>query len=158
MSVNYYNRYLSLFEFEKRTQSNYVKMNPKNFYRISKYEYSDGDVKSLVGRDSSLIFVVGVYEDKINCIKLNEVLPEIFIEWVSTILKPDIINEDIDNMKIFSEVVIPSDRSGNVLFNSKIKTNRIYKQKPTPYRTYNLDGLKYIQKINLKKEIIKSLL
>jgi hypothetical protein len=158
MAVNYYNRYVELFDFGKRTQAQVVKMNPQNFYRISRYEYSDGDTKTLAGRDASLIFVIGVYEDKINCIKLNEVRPEIFMDWIPTLLKSSIKSEDIDNVEKFSDIVINSDGSGNRLFESKIKQNKIYKQEPRPYRTYNLDGLKYIQQINLKKEIIKGML
>lgn len=158
MAVNYYNRYIELFEFGKRTQAQMVKMNPQNFYRISRYEYSDGETKSLVGREASLIFVIGVFDNKINCIKLNEVRPEIFMSWIPTLIKSSIKSEDIDNMEKFSDIIVNSDRSGNVLFETKIKLNKIYKQEPRPYRTYNLDGLKYIQQINLKKEIIKGML
>jgi hypothetical protein len=158
MAVNYYIQYVELFEFGKRVQKQFVKMNPQNFYRISRYEYSDGDTKSLVGRDASLIFVIGVYDNKINCIKLNEVKPNIFINFISAIIKNTVKKEDVDNMKMFSDIVIPSNITGNVLFESKIKRNIIYKQEPRPYRTYNLDGLKYIQQIDLKKEIIKEIL
>lgn len=158
MAINYYNDYLKLFEFGKRTQAQYVKMHPQNFYRISRYTNVSGDSKSMAGKDSSLVFVIGTYDNKINCIKLNEVKPMIFINWVSTILKPTLTSEIINNMGLFSEIVIPSDKTGNVLFESKIRTNVIYKQDPRPYRTYNLDGLKYIQQIQLNSEILTGLI
>jgi hypothetical protein len=158
MAVNYYNRYKDVFNFENRVSSQFVKMNPRNFYRISRYEYSDGDVKSLAGIDSSLIFVIGVFEEKVNCIKLNEVRPEIFMRWFSTILKPSINEGDIDSSTTINDLIITDSISGNKLFESKIKTHPIYKQEPRPYRTYNLDGLKYIQQINLKKDLIKTML
>lgn len=158
MAVNYYNKYVSLFEFGQRTQRGFVKMNPKNFYRISRYEYSDGETKSLSGKEASLVFVIGAFDDKISCIKLNEVLPDLFMNWIPTLIKSNVKVDDVDIMEQFSDLVSPSDRGGTALFESKIKTSRIYRQGVNSYRTYNLDGLKYIQKINLKKEIIKKLL
>lgn len=154
--ANYFLQYKTTFDFGNRVTKQFVKQNPRNFYRISRYEYSDGDTKSLVGNESSLVFVIGVFENKVNCIKLNEVRPEVFIRWFPTILKPSLKVEDIDKANSLDEIVIFDSLDGNVLFESKIKTHPIYKQEPRPYRTYNLDGLKYIQQIQLKKEVIKS--
>jgi hypothetical protein len=158
MAVNYYLRYKELFEFEKRVQKNYIKTNPRNFYRVSRYEYSDGDVKSLTGTNSSLIFVIGVHDDKVNCIKLNEVRPELFLQWMPTLFKLPITVEDIDNMKLTSDLLVISDLSGNGLFESKIKGKPLYNSNPRPYRTYNLDGLQYIQEIKLKSDILKGMI
>lgn len=154
--ANYFLQYKTTFDFGNRVTKQFVKQNPRNFYRISRYEYSDGDTKSLVGNESSLVFVIGVFENKVNCIKLNEVRPEVFIRWFPTILKPSLKVEDIDKANSLDEIVIFDSLDGNVLFESKIKTHPIYRQEPRPYRTYNLDGLKYIQQIQLKKEVIKS--
>jgi hypothetical protein len=61
-------------------------------------------------------------------------------------------------MKTLDEIIIPTDRAGNRLFESKIKGKSIYTNDPRPYRTYTIDGLKYIQEIKLKKDFIKSLI
>lgn len=158
MAVNHYLRYMKLFEFGKRVQKGYLKLNPRNFYRVSRYEYADGDVKSLAGNNSSLIFVIGVHDDKVNCIKLNEVSVEIFSRWFPTLLKPATKLEDVNKMEMISDLIIEGDGSGKGLFDSKIKTNPIYNINPRPYRTYNLDGLLYIQELKLKKETIKEML
>jgi hypothetical protein len=158
MAVNYYNRYVELFDFDKRVQKQFVKMNPRNFYRISRYENIAGETKNLAGRESALVFVIGTFDDKINCIKLNEVLPDVFLEFIKTVISSNTTNEEVENMKMFSDIVRKTDRSGSVLFEEKIKGKRIYRQEPRPYRTYNLDGLKYIQQINLKKDLIKTML
>ena len=158
MAVNHYLRYVKLFEFGKRVQKGYLKLNPRNFYRVSRYEYADGDVKSLTGNNSSLIFVLGVHDEKVNCIKLNEVGLEIFMRWFPTLLKPTIKGEDVDKMEMISDLIIEGDRSGKTLFESKVKTNAIYKANPRPYRTYNLDGLQYIQEMKLKSETLKEML
>jgi hypothetical protein len=158
MAVNHYLRYAKLFEFGKRVQKNYLKLNPRNFYRISRYAYADGDVKSLSGNNSSLVFVIGVHDEKVNCIKLNEVSVEIFTRWFPTLLKPVITEADVDGIEMTSDLIIESDKSGNGLFESKIKGKSIYNVNPRPYRTYNLDGLQYIQEIKLKSETIKGML
>lgn len=158
MAVNHYLRYMKLFELGKRVQKGYLKLNPRNFYRVSRYEYADGDVKSLAGNNSSLIFVIGVHDDKVNCIKLNEVSVEIFLRWFPTVLKPAIKLEDVDGMDMVSDLILEGDRSGKGLFDSKIKGNAIYNVNPRPYRTYNLDGLQYIQELKFKKELIKEML
>jgi hypothetical protein len=158
MAVNHYLRYSKLFEFGKRVQKNYLKLNPRNFYRISRYAYADGDVKSLSGNNSSLVFVIGVHDEKVNCIKLNEVSVEIFTRWFPTLLKPTTKAEDVDTMEMTSDLIIEGDRSGKGLFDSKIKGRSIYNANPRPYRTYNLDGLQYIQEIKLKSETIKEML
>lgn len=158
MAVNHYLRYVKLFEFGKRVQKGYLKLNPRNFYRVSRYEYADGDVKSLTGNNSSLIFVLGVHDEKVNCIKLNEVELEVFKRWFPTMLKPTIKTEDVDSMEMTSDLIIDGDRSGKTLFESKVKGKTIYNKNPRPYRTYNLDGLQYIQEIKLKTETIKDML
>jgi len=158
MAVNHYLRYAKLFEFGKRVQKNYLKLNPRNFYRISRYAYADGDVKSLSGNNSSLVFVIGVHDEKVNCIKLNEVSVEIFTRWFPTLLKPAITEADVNGIEMTSDLIIESDKSGNGLFESKIKGKSIYNVNPRPYRTYNLDGLQYIQEIKLKSETIKEML
>jgi hypothetical protein len=158
MAVNYYNRYVELFDFDKRVQKQFVKMNPRNFYRISRYEYSDGETKNLTGRESALVFVIGTFDDKINCIKLNEVLPDVFLKFIKTVIERDLTEGDVDSMKMFSDLIKPTSVDGNSLFEGKIKGKPIYNLTPRPYRTYNLDGLKYIQQINLKKDLIKTML
>ena len=133
-------------------------LEPGNLYRVSSYEYSDGEARSLSGANSSIIFVFGIYEKKINCLKLNEVKTDKFKSWLQSILKQGLKSEDIDSMKSLDELIIQSDRAGNKLFESKIKGKPIYINDPRPYRTYTIDGLKFIQEIKLKKDFIKSLL
>ena len=41
---------------------------------------------------------------------------------------------------------------------AKVIGKSIYNLDPRPYRTYNLDGLQYIQEIKLKKEVVKEML
>jgi hypothetical protein len=154
--ANYSAEYKKYIESEVRSSKSMLE--PGNLYRISSYEYSDGEARSLAGANSSIIFVFGIYEKKLNCLKLNEVKTDKFKAWLQTILKQGLKSEDIDSMKTLDEIIIPTDRAGNRLFESKIKGKSIYTNDPRPYRTYTIDGLKYIQEIKLKKDFIKSLI
>lgn len=154
--ANYSAEYKKFIESEVRSSKGMLE--PGNLYRLSSYEYSDGESRSLAGVNSSIIFVFGIYEKKLSCLKLNEVKTEKFKTWFQTILKEGLTVEDIDSMKTLDEIIITTDRAGNRLFESKIKGKPIYMNDPRPYRTYTIDGLKYIQEIKLKKDFIKSLL
>jgi hypothetical protein len=154
--ANYSAEYKKYIESEVRASKS--SLEPGNLYRISSYDYSDGESRSLAGINSSIIFVFGIYEKKLNCLKLNEVKTEKFKTWFQTILKEGLTSDDIDSMKKLDELIIKVDRAGNRLFESKIKGKPIYTNDPRPYRTYTIDGLKFIQEIKLKKDFIKSLL
>lgn len=133
-------------------------ISPRNLYRISAYEYADGESRSLSGANSSLVFVFGIFEKKLSCIKLNDVTDDAFKSWLKTLIKSGVKESDIDSMKKLEDVLIESDVQGNRIFESKIKGKPIYNTTPRTYRTYNMDGLKYIQEIKLKSDFIKSLL
>ena len=60
-------QYKPLIESEKRASK--TTLVPRNVYRISSYEFSDGEQKSLTGQNSSLIFLIGIYEKKIGITK-----------------------------------------------------------------------------------------
>ncbi len=148
-----YNKFI---DKEVRTSKSLI--TPANLYRISSYEYADGESRSLAGANSSLIFVFGIHEKKVNCLKLNDVSTDVFKTWLKTLIKPTTKNEDIDSMKKLEEIIIDSDAQGNKLFESKIKGKPIYNINPRPYRTYNIEGLKYIQEVKLKADFLKSLI
>jgi hypothetical protein len=143
---------------ESEVRSSKSMLGSGNLYRISSYEYADGESRSLAGANSSLIFVFGIYEKKINCLKLNDVSIDVFKSWLKTLIKPTTKKEDIDSIKQLEEIIIESDAKGNKLFESKIKGKPIYNINPRPYRTYNMEGLKYIQEVKLKADFLKSLI
>jgi hypothetical protein len=148
--------YKEYIEKESRVSKSTVR--PRNIYRISSYDYADKEARSLSGASSSLIFVIGMFDNKISCIKLNNVDTGVFKKWIKTILKGGLNATQVDKMNSLEEVLLRSDDTGNQFFDSNVKGTAIYNSNPRPYRTYNVDGLKYIQEVKLKKEFIKSLL
>ena len=147
-------QYKSLIESEKRASK--TSLIPRNVYRISSYEFADGEQKSLTGQNSSLIFLIGIYDKKLISLKISEVRPDIFFKWLKTIQLKGLTPQQIDESKSLDELVILDSKTGNKIFDGYVKGKSIYNMKPSPYRTYNLDGVKYIQEVNFKKDVLKS--
>lgn len=147
-------QYKSLIESEKRASKS--SLITRNVYRISSYEFTDGDQKSLTGQNSSLIFLIGIYDKKLICLKISEVRPDIFFKWLKTIQLKDLTAQKIDESKSLNELIILDSPTGNKIFDGYVKGKSIYNIKPSPYRTYKLEGVKYIQEVNFKKDVLKS--
>ena len=146
--------YDKLVESEKGISK--TTLRPRNLYRINSYKYADGTTKSLTGVTSSIVFVFGVTNDKVFCVKANDVRPEKFFEWLKTLLVKNLKNWD--DVKLMEENIILADRPGKSIFNSYIKGKQIYNQNPCPYRTYNLKGIMNIEQIQLKKDALQKYL
>ena len=146
-------RYLPFIDTDEAIAKTLVR--PRNIYKIISYEYIDGKTKTLTGPKTSYVFVLGIFEKKLNCIKLSEVRPERFFDWFKTIFKKSLTEEKLMEAERLEDLIILGDRQGNKLFNSYVKGKQIYNQNPCPYRTYNLDGIRQISEIKFKKEILK---
>lgn len=150
----YYNLYKPLIQSE--TIVSRTRLKPRNIYRISTYKYVDGTQKSLTGLSSTLVFVIGITPDrKLNCLKISEIRPFIFFRWLSTVIKPNITDEMIDELVKLDEVVKNSDKLGRSLFNTSIKGKPIYKRKEHIYRTYNISGVKKISEVIFNSDTLK---
>jgi hypothetical protein len=146
-------RYLPFIETEEAVSKTLVR--PRNIYKIVSYEYIDGKTKTLTGPKASYVFVLGIFEKKLNCIKMSEVRPERFFDWFKTIFRKSLTEEKLMETERLDDLIVLGDRQGNKLFNNYVKGKQIYNQNPCPYRTYNLDGIKQISEIKFKKEILK---
>ena len=155
MDKTYIKLYEPFIEREKRISKSLIR--PRNIYRISSYLNVEGEIQSLAGIKSSLFFATGIYEKKLHGIKINELKPEYFFDWVSKLVDYDKRNDEaIDKMEEFEDIVIMTDRGGQRIYESFVKASPILKRFGTPFRTYNLDGLKYISKVYFKKDVLKS--
>lgn len=152
--MSFVSQYKSLIESEKRASKSALL--PRNVYRISSYEFSDGEQRSLAGQDSSLIFLIGIYDRKLISLKISEIKPDIFFKWLKTIQLKGLTEQKINESKSLDELIILDSKTGSKIFDGYVKGKPIYTKKPSPYRTYNLDGVKYIQQVNFKKDVLKS--
>jgi hypothetical protein len=146
-------RYLPYIEKEEAVSKSLIR--PRNLYKIVSYEYIDGKTKTLTGPKTSYVFVIGIFEKKLSCIKVSELRPDKFFEWFKTIFKKALTEEKVMESERLDDLIVFGDKQGNKIFNTYVKGKQIYTQTPCPYRTYSLDGIKQISEIKLKKEIIR---
>jgi hypothetical protein len=148
--------YLPFIESEYKVGKGLVK--PRNIYKIQSYEYADGTVKTMTGVQSSYVFVIGIYNKQLTCVKFSEVTPERFKLWFKDLFKRGLKETEIDEAKELSELLHKGTRGGSSFFSSYVKSETIYKGKISTYRTYLLDNIKQIKIVNFKKDFIKELL
>jgi hypothetical protein len=134
---------------------------PRNIYKIITYEYVDGKIKTLSGTKTSIIFLLGIAPDKkLLCIKITQVRPEKFFQWLKRNFKSTIRASDIDGALLESKIdtlLLTDNRIGTRTF-SAVKNDSLYKMAPGSYRTYLISGIKRISLMKLDGEYLKKLL
>jgi hypothetical protein len=141
---------------KKESRISRTQITPNNVYRISTYKYSDGKTRSLRGMDETLIFVTGMYKKTIYGLKLSKLKPNFFFEWSKKIVtEKDILNESNQLIK-FSELSPPIDMTGDRFYKQYIKNSGLLKKPQIPYRSYKLEGIRYVSEVYFKKEILES--
>ena len=129
---------------------------PNNVYRISTYKYADGKTRSLRGLDETLIFVTGIYKKTIYGLKLSKLKPEFFFEWTKKIVRDtNVLNEDVELVE-FSTLSPPYDLSGDRFYKTYVKDSGLLKKPEIPFRSYKLEGIRYVSQVYFKKEILES--
>ena len=130
---------------------------PRNIYRITSYQYVDGTTKTLSGTKTSIIFAIGITPDKkLTCIKISDIKPDKFFKWLKPLFKKGLTESDWTTEQKLGQLLILGDKQGSKVFNQFVKTNPIYSKEPSLYRTYNISGIKQIQEIRIKSDILKS--
>lgn len=130
---------------------------PRNIYKITSYQYADGSTKTLSGTKTSIVFAIGITSDKkLTCIKISELKPDKFFKWLKPLFRKGLTESDWTANQKLGQLLILADKQGSKIFNQFVKTNSIYSKDPSPYRTYNISGIKQIQEIRIKPDILKS--
>ena len=111
-------QYKNLIESEVKLSKSQIK--PRNIYRILVYEYADGERKSLAGAKSTLVFVVGIFEKQLFCLKISEIKPEKFFLWLKNVFKKTLTEQDIDESEHLMDVLVLGDRSGKKIYSSYV--------------------------------------
>ena len=134
---------------------------PRNVYKIVSYQYVDGTLGSFNGPKSAYVFLIGITPDKVlHCLKISEVQPPKFFNWLKLNIKKGVKNEDIQKYldeSNMSEMITPDNRLGTKIF-QKAKSNVIYRQQPGTYRTYLLKNVKVIKKVKFDTEEVLKIL
>jgi len=143
---------------EKEDPISKILLRPKNIYKIVYYQYADGVAQTLSGPKTAYVFVIGIYDKKLICLKISEMRPDKFFLWLKTLFQKSLTNEKIDESKRLDEITIRSDRNGNAIFSRYVKGKAILTQGKNPYRTYNMDGIRQISEITISKDTLKEYL
>lgn len=146
--MNYYTQYVQLLQkAEQRTSRGSIR--PRNIYKLSVYK--DGDPSS----SKRLVFVIGKVGDSIHTLKLNEIKP---IDFANFLYKLRDKRVPVDPNLRLENHLIKTDIQGKRLFESYIKPNRqIYGGKNNHYRVYKLDKIQYIAEIKYENDVLRNI-
>lgn len=148
--------YEQITESEKKISKNLVR--PRNIYKITSYEYSDGTKKSLSGPDTSIVFIFGIYDNKYLALKISEIKPDEFFKWLKKLFLKGVSDEQYNQLDRLEEILILSDKKGSTIYNGFIKNKKIGKTNEEIYRTYSIKGVKNISEIKIQKDYLKQYL
>jgi len=128
---------------------------PYGIYKISTYNYVGEGRQTLRGTEETLIFVTGIYQRKVSALKLSNIPPVQFLNWLRKVVgRGSYTGSTNENVRI-DELKTPFDIGGNRIYDSYIKNNKDFVQKGAAYRTYNLDGIQYATEVFLKKNVLE---
>ena len=148
--MNYAPQYRGYIDMGDRVSKTDIK--PYGIYKISTYKYADGDRQTLKGTEETLIFVTGIYQRKVSAIKLSNVQPIKFLNWLKKIVG---VNSYTEGKRRIDELKTPFDIGGNRIYDSYIRNNKDFVAKGAAYRTYNLDGIQYATEVFLNEKTLK---
>lgn len=159
--MSFINQYIPLIEKQERISKTFI--SPLEIYRIAAYKYSGSGIKSLGGTSVSLVFAIGIYDAKFNCIKISDIRPDMFFNFMSKLKNKNLTEQKIDDSKFLYDLMVETGpgNSGKLIYDRYIKNSsdfNILKKMYNPYRTYDMAGLIYIQRVTLKKDYLKSIL
>lgn len=144
-------QYKEFLKPEVRVSKSLIK--PRNIYRIS--TYSGGDPITKQGEDARYVFVIGKVGDKIHCIKLNEIKPIDFTQFIGKLRDKRIPLSENQMLHLFLKKFATD---GNSLFETYVKNNsKIYSKSLGNYRTYFIDKIVNVWEIRFELDFLQDL-
>ena len=144
-------QYKEFLKPEVRVSKSLIK--PRNIYRIS--TYSGGDPITKQGEDARYVFVIGKVGDKIHCIKLNEIKPIDFTQFIGKLRDKRIPLTENQMLHLFLKKFAVD---GNALFETYVKNNsKIYSKSLGNYRTYIIDKIVNVWEIRFELDFLQDL-
>ena len=147
----YTRQYKSFLKPEKRVPRSQIR--PRNIYRITTYRGGNPITKS--GEDARYVFVIGIIDEKVHCIKLNPIRP---IEFTMFIRKLRDRRIPIGSDQALELLLKKFSRDGSSLFESFVKNNpKIYSSQLKNYRTYILEKITNAYEIRFEEDFLRDL-
>lgn len=147
----YTRQYIQFLKPEVRVSRSEIR--PRNIYRISTYKGGDPNTKT--GEETRYVFVIGKVENKLHCIKLNEIKPLDFTQFINRLRDKRI---PIQSDQALEELLKTFSKDGNQLFETYVKNNpKIYSSKLSSYRTYILENIINVWEIRFESGFLTQL-
>ena len=141
----YTRQYTQFLKPEVRVSRGEIK--PRNIYRISTYK--GGDPATKTGDKARYVFVIGKVDDKIHCIKLNDIKPLEFTKFINKLRDKRI---PIKSDQALEELLKRFSKDGKQLFETYVKNNsHVYSSKLGNYRTYLLENIVNVWEIRFEE-------
>jgi len=129
-------------------------MKPRNIYRISTYR--GGKPATKTGEKARYVFVLGKIGNKFHCLKLNEIKPILFTEFLYKLRD---IRKKIGKTNKLSELLKLFAIDGNALFEQHVKNNsKIYGPGKSNYRIYIEGNIQNVWEIEFEPNFLKKIL
>ncbi len=142
--------YKELLQPENRIPKDRIR--PRNIFRISTYR--GGDPATKTGDDSRYVFVIGIVDDKVHCIKLNDIKP---LDFTNLLFRMRDKRQPIKEENTLSDLLKTYSKDGQDLFEREIKKDsKVYLPKVS-YRIYKLDKIVNVWEIQFEPTILQKL-
>ena len=127
---------------------------PRNIYRIKNYKDVEGKTHTYNGNNSAIVFVLGIADKKVWAVRMTDIRPVFFWNWMKPMFRPGLIVND--KIKRLEDMLIKDTRNGKKIFENFVKTKQIYSLKPEVFRTYELAGVNTISELKMDLNFLKS--
>ena len=147
----YTRQYQAFLKPERRVGKALIR--PRNIYRITTYKGGEPATRSC--EDARYVFVIGIVDKMVHCIKLNPIKP---IDFTTLIAKLRDKRIPIGSDQSLELLLKKFSKDGNNLFSSFIKNNsKLYSRSLSNYRTYKLNNITNIYEIRFEQEFLQEL-
>ena len=147
----YTKQYTAFLKPERRVPRSQLK--PRNIYRITTYRGGEPATRS--GEDARDVFVIGIVDKKLHCIKLNPIRPVDFTTFIGKLRDKRI---PIGSDQALSLLLKKFSSDGSGLFESYVKNNsKLYSRSLGNYRTYKLESIVNVYEIRFEQEFLQEL-
>jgi hypothetical protein len=147
--MSFTRQYRQIMQPEKRVSRNNIL--PRNIYRIS--TYTGSKPVTMVNDDSRWVFVIGRVDDKIHCIRLNEIKPLDFLKWLNKVREK---RTPIGKDNQLSLLLKKFSKQGKELWEQYIKNDPlVYKPGKSYYRIYTMSKIQNIWEIRFEENFLR---
>ena len=148
----YASQYLKYVEAEIPVSRTLIR--PRNIYKIKSYKDVDNKTHTYAGNNSAIVFVIGIFDKKVWCIRMTDIRPVFFWNWLTPMIKKGVVlNEKIKKLE---DLLVSDTKNGKKIFGNFVKGKKVYNLEPAVFRTYNLPGINSVEELKIDLNFLKT--